>query len=99
MLDRRTLLAASLATALPAHAATPFLAGDFLAELLATMKATLRVLGPLYRGPIMIASPKVGWALKQGSGEPGPNVVFNTTLFDFKGQALPVLDIWKRYTQ
>jgi arabinogalactan endo-1,4-beta-galactosidase len=47
----------------------------------------------------MIATPGVGWALREGTAQAGPNVVSNTTLFDFTGQALPVLDIWKNYTQ
>lgn len=82
----------------PAGMSSPEGQRDFMAELLAAMKATPRVLGLLYWDPIMIANPKVGWALKEGSGEPGPNVVSNTTLFDFQGRALPVLDIWRQYT-
>lgn len=82
----------------PASMSTPEGQREFMAELLGTMKATPRVLGLLYWDPIMIANPRVGWALKEGTHEPGPNVVSNTTLFDFKGRALPVLDIWKRYT-
>lgn len=83
----------------PANMSSPEGQRDFMAELLGAMKATPRVLGVLYWDPIMIANRRVGWALKEGSAEPGPNVVSNTTLFDFKGRALPVLDIWKRYTQ
>lgn len=83
----------------PASMSSPEGQRDFMAELLGAMKATPRVLGVLYWDPIMIANRNVGWALKEGSGEPGPNVVSNTTLFDFKGRALPVLDIWKQYTQ
>ena len=83
----------------PAAMSSPQGQRDFMAELLGTMKATPRVLGVLYWDPIMIANRHVGWALKEGTGEPGPNVVSNTTLFDFQGKALPVLDIWKRYTQ
>lgn len=83
----------------PASMSSPEGQRDFMAELLGAMKAAPRVLGVLYWDPIMIANPGVGWALKEGSGEPGPNVVSNTTLFDFQGKALPVLDIWKRYTQ
>ncbi len=82
----------------PASMSSPEGQRDFMAELLGTLKATPRVLGVLYWDPIMIANPKVGWALKEGTGLPGPNVVSNTTLFDFKGRALPVLDIWKQYT-
>jgi len=82
----------------PASMSSPEGQRDFMADLLATLKATPRVLGLLYWDPIMIANPKVGWALKEGSHLPGPNVVSNTTLFDFKGRALPVLDIWHQYT-
>ncbi|PTT79573.1 hypothetical protein DBR42_21165 [Pelomonas sp. HMWF004] len=82
----------------PASMSSPEGQREFMAELMGTMKATPRVLGVLYWDPIMIANPRVGWALKEGTHEPGPNVVSNTTLFDFKGRALPVLDIWKRYT-
>lgn len=83
----------------PAHMSSPEGQRDFMGELLGACQAHPRVRGLLYWDPIMIANPKVGWALKEGAGEPGPNVVSNTTLFDFKGRALPVLDIWKRYTQ
>ncbi|MBI3350066.1 MAG: glycosyl hydrolase 53 family protein [Burkholderiales bacterium] len=83
----------------PASMSSPEGQRDFMAELLGAMKATPRVLGVLYWDPIMIANPKVGWALREGTGQPGPNVVSNTTLFDFQGRALPVLDIWKDYTQ
>ncbi|RZL35534.1 MAG: arabinogalactan endo-1,4-beta-galactosidase [Rubrivivax sp.] len=83
----------------PASMSSPAGQRDFMAELLAACKAHPRVLGVLYWDPVMIANRKVGWALKEGSGEPGPNVVSNTTLFDFNGRALPVLDIWKQYTQ
>lgn len=83
----------------PAAMSTPEGQRDFMAELLGTLKKTPRVLGVLYWDPVMIATPGVGWALREGTAEPGPNVVSNTTLFDFKGRALPVLDIWKDYTQ
>ena len=82
----------------PASMSSPEGQRDFMAELLGTLKITPRVLGVLYWDPIMIANPRLGWALKEGTGLPGPNVVSNTTLFDFKGRALPVLDIWKNYT-
>jgi arabinogalactan endo-1,4-beta-galactosidase len=83
----------------PAAMSSPEGQREFMAELLGTLRQTPRVLGVLYWDPIMIATPGVGWALKEGTGEAGDNVVSNTTLFDFKGRALPVLDIWKRYTQ
>jgi arabinogalactan endo-1,4-beta-galactosidase len=69
----------------------------FVEELLGRMKATPHVLGVLYWDPVMIATPGVGWAVWE-NGTPGANVVSNTTLFDFEGRALPVLDNWKTYT-
>lgn len=83
----------------PASMSSPQGQRDFMAELMGTLKQNKRVIGVLYWDPIMIATPGVGWAVREGSGEAGPNVVSNTTLFDFKGRALPVLDIWKQYTQ
>jgi len=43
-------------------------------------------IGDLYWDPIFICVPGEGWELGQ------PNVVDNTTLFDFDGHALPALD-------
>jgi len=43
-------------------------------------------IGDLYWDPIFICVPSEGWELGQ------PNVVDNTTLFDFTGHALPSLD-------
>lgn len=43
-------------------------------------------LGDLYWDPVFICVPGEGWELGQ------PNVVDNTTLFDFDGNALPALD-------
>jgi arabinogalactan endo-1,4-beta-galactosidase len=43
-------------------------------------------LGDLYWDPIFICVPGEGWELGQ------PNAIDNTTLFDFSGHALPVLD-------
>lgn len=43
-------------------------------------------LGDLYWDPVFICVPGVGWELGQ------PNVVDNTTLFDFTGGILPALD-------
>ena len=42
-------------------------------------------IGDLYWDPIFICVPGEGWELGQ------PNVVDNTTLFDFTGHALPSL--------
>jgi arabinogalactan endo-1,4-beta-galactosidase len=43
-------------------------------------------IGDLYWDPIFICVPGEGWELGQ------PNLIDNTTLFDFTGHALPVLD-------
>lgn len=58
---------------------------DFLYACFTGLKAVNngRVVGDLYWDPIMIAVPGVGWELG------APNVVANTTLFDFNGNALP----------
>ena len=45
-----------------------------------------RCLGDLYWDPVFICVGGEGWELGQ------PNVVDNTTLFDFSGNALPILD-------
>jgi arabinogalactan endo-1,4-beta-galactosidase len=82
----------------PAAMSSPEGQQRFMEELLSTLRRTDRVLGVLYWDPIMIENPGVGWALKDADSKPGTNVVSNTTLFDFKGRALPVLDTWGRYT-
>ncbi len=83
----------------PASMSSPQGQHDFMAELFGLLKREPRVLGLLYWDPVMIATPGVGWALLEGKGggkaQAGPNVVSNTTLFDFKGRALPVLDAWR----
>ena len=64
---------------------------DFILELFSQIKNCNngRVIGDLYWDPVMIAVPGVGWELG------APNVVANTTLFDFKGNSLPVLGAFK----
>lgn len=64
---------------------------DFLLELHSEIKKCKngRVIGNLYWDPVMIAVPGVGWELG------APNVVSNTTLFDFSGNSLPSLDAFK----
>jgi arabinogalactan endo-1,4-beta-galactosidase len=47
-----------------------------------------KCLGDIYWDPIFICVPGEGWDLGQ------PNVVDNTTLFDFNGHVLPVLDVF-----
>ncbi|MFZ6845021.1 glycosyl hydrolase 53 family protein [Undibacterium sp. RuTC16W] len=54
-----------------------------------------RVIGVLYWDPIFIATPGIGWALRESDDAADINVVSNTTLFDFSGHALPVLDVWR----
>lgn len=80
----------------PAAMSSPTGQQKFMDEFLTTMRHTDRVLGILYWDPIMIDTPGVGWAVRDADGRPGPNVVSNTTLFDFKGRALPVLDSWRQ---
>ncbi|MFI7129397.1 arabinogalactan endo-beta-1,4-galactanase [Nonomuraea sp. NPDC050153] len=64
---------------------------DFLSALFAGLKSVRdgAVLGDLYWDPVMIPAPGVGWQVG------GPNVVSNTTLFDFRGRALPALKAFK----
>lgn len=79
----------------PASMSSPAGQRDFIDELFNGLKRAGRVLGVLYWDPVMIDWPGVGWALHEGDNKPGGNVVANTTLFDFKGRALPVLDVWR----
>ncbi|MBV8603820.1 MAG: glycosyl hydrolase 53 family protein [Pelomonas sp.] len=79
----------------PPEKSSPAGQRDWIDELFNGLKAAGRVLGVLYWDPIMIDCPGVGWALHEGDAKPGANVVANTTLFDFKGRALPVLDVWR----
>ena len=67
----------------------------FMRELLSAMKNTPRVLGLLYWDPVMIATPGVGWGVREVDDEAAENVVSNTTVFDFTGHALPILDSWR----
>lgn len=67
----------------------------FMRELLGAMQHTPRVLGLLYWDPVMIATPGVGWGVREADDEASDNVVSNTTLFDFTGHALPILDSWR----
>jgi arabinogalactan endo-1,4-beta-galactosidase len=79
----------------PATMSSPQGQRAFMTELFTALKRSPRVLGLLYWDPIMIATPGVGWALQEGSAKAGPNVVANTTLFDFDGRGLPVLEAWR----
>jgi arabinogalactan endo-1,4-beta-galactosidase len=64
---------------------------DFLYECFNGLKNADngRIIGALYWDPVMIEVPGVGWELG------ADNVVSNTTLFDFNGNALPALNVFK----
>ncbi len=64
---------------------------DFLVELFAGLKSVDdgAVIGDLYWDPVMIPAPGVGWEVGQ------PNVVSNSTLFDFSGRALPAFGAYR----
>ena len=77
---------------------------DFMLELFNGLKSGKdgRIIGDLYWDPIFIEVPGVGWAMKENGtvGDPSDdtvdvNVVSNTTLFDFNGKALPVMNAYK----
>jgi len=82
----------------PATMSSPEGQRAFMDELLGALRRTDRVLGLLYWDPVMIATPGIGWAVRDADRKPGPNVVSNATLFDFEGRALPVLDGWHVHT-
>ncbi|MDD6485211.1 MAG: glycosyl hydrolase 53 family protein [Clostridiales bacterium] len=71
----------------------------FLKELALGLKDTQACLGFLYWDPVMIhvedadGNNLCGWAYRESDDGVEPNVVENTTLFDFDGKALPVLDM------
>lgn len=60
-----------------------------------------RCVGALYWDPCMIhvededGNNLSGWAYREADDKVEPNVVENTTLFDFNGKALPVLEAFK----
>jgi len=64
---------------------------NFLYDCFNGMKGAANgcVLGAIYWDPVMIEVPGVGWELGAS------NVVSNTTLFDFQGNALPSLKAFK----
>ncbi len=68
---------------------------EFMARLFAGLKSSPRMRGLLYWDPVMIATRGVGWALRESDGLPAANLVSNTTLFDFRGHALPALDVFR----
>ena len=67
---------------------TPLGQKEFMLNCLNAIKMVNQghCIGDLYWDPIFICVPGEGWELGQ------PNVVDNTTLFDFTGRALPALD-------
>jgi arabinogalactan endo-1,4-beta-galactosidase len=67
---------------------TPLGQKEFMLNCLNALKMVDQghCIGDLYWDPIFICVPGEGWELGQ------PNVVDNTTLFDFSGHALPALD-------
>ena len=76
------------------YPSTPEGQKNFMLEMFNAIKCVLggRCIGDIYWDPIMIAVPGLGWE------EGKRNVVDNTTLFNFKGEALPVLDAYKYNT-
>lgn len=80
----------------------------FMADVLANLKNCVsdngksRVVGDLYWDPVMIhvenewGENNAGWAHWLSSSKPDANVVENTTVFDFSGKALPVLDVYRK---
>jgi|GEM_PF-790287 len=81
----------------PADTSSPEGQKQFMINLFSALKSVNngRVIGDLYWDPIMIATPGVGWAIKESDDQPDLNVVSNTTLFDFDGRALPAMDAYK----
>lgn len=81
----------------PAAMSSPQGQRDFMNTLFSQLKCRrqARVIGVLYWDPVFIDAEGIGWAYREADDQPGKNVVSNTTLFDFKGKALPVLDIWR----
>lgn len=76
----------------------------FISDLFSQLKAVEdgRCLGALYWDPCMIhvedenGNNLAGWAYREDTDEVEPNVVENTTLFDFDGKAIPTLDAFAK---
>ena len=84
-----------------AGSSTPLLQRDFMIELFNEMQGVNNgmCIGDLYWDPIMIyAGGHTGWAYFEANDSNDVNVVDNTTLFDFDGNALPVLSAYKYNT-
>ena len=75
----------------PIYPSSPAGQRDFLYECFNGLKnvSNGRIIGALYWDPVMIEVPGVGWELG------ADNVVSNTTLFDFNGNALEALKAFK----
>lgn len=73
------------------YPSTPQGQKDFMLEFISAIPTMQngKCIGAIYWDPVMITVPGIGWELG------APNVVDNTTLFDFKGNALPVLDAFR----
>lgn len=77
---------------------------DFVTDLFNKLRTVEdgRCVGALYWDPCMIhvedenGNNLSGWAYSEETDKAEQNVVENTTLFDFDGKALPVLDAFKR---
>jgi len=73
------------------YPSTPLGQKNFLLELFSEIKKAQNgcIVGCLYWDPIMIEVPGIGWELG------APNVVSNSTLFDFSGNSLEALDAFE----
>lgn len=66
----------------------------FMENLFKAIAANPWLIGDLYWDPIFIPAGDAGWI------PGGPNIVSNSTLFDFEGNALPALEVYsKQYKQ
>jgi len=80
------------------ESSTPELQRDFMIEFLNEIQGVENgmCVGSVYWDPIMIyANGKTGWAYFEETDQADINVIDNTTLFDFQGRALPVLNTYK----
>jgi len=85
-----------------ADTSTPELQRDFMVDLFNEMQGVPggMAIGDLYWDPIMLyANGNTGWAYFESDDSLDVNVVDNTTLFDFDGHALPVLNAYRDNTR
>ncbi|WP_353808528.1 glycosyl hydrolase 53 family protein [Agromyces sp. SYSU T00194] len=81
---------------------TPELQRDFMIELFNELQNVPggMAIGDLYWDPMEIyAGGQTGWAYLESTDTVDVNVIDNTTLFDFEGGALPVLDAYRLNTR